>query len=365
LEASKISKNKLLKIFTVISVIGLLSLAIIASPASALISQNVKSWFWTSDTNASTMAVGDVNGDGQNEIVTAGYFNDGFHWDAQLHIWNTSNMAVEGVTAWFWTSDTQVASLAIGDVNGDGKNEIVTAGEFFDGFRWVAQLHVWNGTTLAVIGVTTWYWTSDTQISSVAIGDVNGDGKNEIVTGGAYFDNTRWVSLLHVWNGTSLAALGVTSWFWNSNTYINSVAVANITGGSALDIVTGGAFFDGTRNVALLHVWNSSNMLVERVTAWFQTSNTKISSVTVGNYSSGSALDVITCGTFNDLLRNNAQLIDWNGATLAPNSATSWFITNGTQANSVALANLGGNHIVVAGSYFDNIRLNAQLTIWG
>jgi hypothetical protein len=415
------SKNRLLRVIALISVITLISVAVVTKPACALISQNVTSWYWTGDTNAATVAVGDVNGDGTNEIVTAGYYNDGLHWDAQLQVWNASNLALEGVTAWFWTSDTQVSSIAIGDVNGDGKNEIVTGGSYFDGTRWVAQLHVWNGSTLAVVGVTTWYWNSDTQVSSVAIGDVNGDAKNEIVTGGAFYDGTRWVALLHVWNGTSLAPIGVVPWYWTSNTYISSVAVANITGsksleivtggaafdgtrygaqlhiwngstlavekvtawywssdtdissiavanitgGSTLDIVTGGTFFDGTRNIALLHVWNSSTLAVERVTAWYQTSNTRIAYVAVGNYSGGSTLDIITCGSFNDNIRNNAQLIDWNGGTLTPNSATSWFLSSDTSANSVAIGNLGGTHIVVAGSYFDGIRSEAQLTIWG
>ena len=44
-----------------------------------------------------------------------------------------------------------------------------------DGTRDVAQLVVWNATTMQPQGLTSWYWTSDTQINSVAVGDVDGD----------------------------------------------------------------------------------------------------------------------------------------------------------------------------------------------
>jgi hypothetical protein len=93
-------------------------------------------------------------------------------------------LTVKNIKTWYWTSDTQINSVAKGDVDGDGKTEIVTGGTYNDGTRNVAQLCVWDGATLALKNIQTWYWTSDTQINSVAVGDVDGDGKTEIVTGG-------------------------------------------------------------------------------------------------------------------------------------------------------------------------------------
>ena len=39
------------------------------------------------------------------------------------------------------------------------------------------------------------------------------------------------------------------------NTVINSVAVGNVDGDAQTEIVTGGSFYDGTRNNAQLCVW--------------------------------------------------------------------------------------------------------------
>ena len=41
-------------------------------------------------------------------------------------------------------------------------------------------------------------------INSVAVGDVDGDGQVEVVTGGFYDDGVRNVAQLCVWSGSSL-----------------------------------------------------------------------------------------------------------------------------------------------------------------
>ena len=133
-----------------------------------------------------------------------------------------------------------------------------------DGTRFVAQLFVWNPSTLALERSTGWFWGSDTTVSSVAIANITGGLGLDIVTGGAFFDGTRWIAQLIVWNGVSLTAEKLTTWFWSGDTQISSVAVANVTGGTTLDIVTGGAFFDGTRWVAQLIVWNSATMAADK-----------------------------------------------------------------------------------------------------
>jgi hypothetical protein len=420
--SSYLSKKRFMKICALMISIAFISAAVIAAPTSALLSQNVVSWFWTDNTNISAIATGDVNKDGQQEIVTVGWFNDGTRANAQLAVWNAATLALINVVTWFWTFDTQISSVAIGDVNGDGNMEIVTGGSYFDGTNWNSQLAVWNGNTLGFINVVTWHWVGDTQISSVAVANITGTTGLSIVAGGAYNDGTRWISQLTVWNGVTMALQNVKTWFWTSNTYINSVAVANITGGpslsivtggsfndgtrlnsqlvvwnaanlalnnvltwywtgdteinsvavanvtggTALSIVTGGYFFDGTKNNAQLVEWNGTTLALQNVATWFQTSNTAINSVSIANFTGGSSLDIITGGVFNDGIKNNAQLIDFNGASLATITTASWFQTSGTRVNSVSVANTGsGNRVIAGGSFFDSIRDNAQLSVWG
>ena len=130
----------------------------------------------------------------------------------------TPNLTLKSVTSWNWAANTVINSVASGDVDKDGNSEIVSAGNYYDGTREVAQLIVWNGSNMAVKQLTTWYWTDNTSINSVAMDDVNGDGQNEIVTGGSYYDGARNVAQLVVWDGSSLAAEKIMTWYWTGNT---------------------------------------------------------------------------------------------------------------------------------------------------
>ena len=160
--------------------------------------EDIRTWVWTGDTVINSVAVADVDGDSVLEIVTGGYYTDGVRI-AQLVTWNGADLAVEDIRTWYWTGDTIINSVAVADVDGDSVLEIVTGGYFNDGTRDVAQLVVWDGTTLEVGPLTVWYWTGDTRINSVAIGNVDADASEEILTAGYYNDGTNLNAQLVVW----------------------------------------------------------------------------------------------------------------------------------------------------------------------
>jgi len=156
-------------------------------------------WYWTGNTVVNSVAVGDADNDGQVEVVSGGYYNDGVRNIAQVIEWNGANLAVDRLTGWYWTSNTVVNSIAIGDVDADGQVEVVSGGYYNDGVRNIAQVIEWNGANLAVDYLTTWYWTGNTTINSIAVGNVDSDSQPEVITGGAFFDGTRYNSQLTVW----------------------------------------------------------------------------------------------------------------------------------------------------------------------
>ena len=79
-------------------------------------------------------------------------------------------MALEQNKPWHWIGNTTITSVALGDVDADGQVEVVTGGYYYDGSRNIAQLIEWAGTGLAAERLTVWSWLSGTVMNSLAIG---------------------------------------------------------------------------------------------------------------------------------------------------------------------------------------------------
>jgi len=86
-----------------------------------------------------------------------------------------------------------------------------------------------------------------------------------------------------VWNSVTLAAINIRTWQWGTNTQVSSAAIGNVTGGTSLDIVTVGEYFDGTNWIARMVVWNGATLAVENIRTWLSGLTNNAVSVAVGN----------------------------------------------------------------------------------
>ena len=125
----------------------------------------------------SAVDVGDLDGDGRKEIVMVSFESNSGYDSGVIHIFD----AVTHSLKWQHMLDNMdwmgVRSVKIGDVDGDRKKEfIVATGDIYDGV-----IQVYNGATHELKKQSAGY--DGNYFTTMAVGDVDNDGKIEIVAG--------------------------------------------------------------------------------------------------------------------------------------------------------------------------------------
>jgi hypothetical protein len=199
---------------------------------------------------ASSPAIADLDGDGIPEIVV-GY---GSNYDPS-HQGGVTAFRRDGTTMWSvatapfndgtnnWTHAPVFGTPAIGDIDGDGKLEVVFAS--FDHHVYVVD---------AATGVAKPGWpvdVGDTVYSSPALYDIDGDGLPDIIIGtDDYLVNGGCLRVLR-YDGTSVAGFPQCI----NQTFNSTPVVADIDGDGKPEIIIGtGAFYpSGTHQVYAWH----------------------------------------------------------------------------------------------------------------
>jgi uncharacterized protein (TIGR02145 family) len=126
---------------------------------------------FTTGTSPLSLAIGDVDGDGKPDLAVA---NSGYNTVSVLKNTSTSN-AVSFATQEVYTTGTNPQSVAIGDLDGDSKPDLAVANKDIT----VSVLK--NTCTSGSLNFAAKVDYANVAIAhSVAIGDVNGDGKPDL-----------------------------------------------------------------------------------------------------------------------------------------------------------------------------------------
>jgi hypothetical protein len=202
-------------------------------------------------TGGVNVAVGDVNGDGKADIVTGAGGGGGPHVEAfdgaKLNLVQANGtLSASAVLASFFayvSSFTGGVNVAAGDVNGDGKADIITGagpggGPHVEAFDGAALTLGGSAAANAIANPLRSFFAYAPTLTggvSVAVGDVNGDGKNDIITGAGAGGGPH----VKAFDVSSLAQLA--SFFAYTPTFAGGVRVASVQAlvGSGAEIVTG------------------------------------------------------------------------------------------------------------------------------
>ncbi len=217
-------------------------------------------------TSASSVYANDLDNDSIVEILIGGYTDtlSNSRGLASIWQWNGQTLSLAAAETWQLAGgtaktiaggnqgNTAVNKVGVGDLDGDEKKEVVTAGFAYDGTKVNAQIKIWRWDGNTLIELASQEWATDylTEAKSFALNDVNGDGKIEIVQSGIVaaedsFKNPEGVhdrGQLRVWayNGTALSLIESKDWTFDEGSCAWNVGNGDVDNDGVVEMITVG-----------------------------------------------------------------------------------------------------------------------------
>jgi hypothetical protein len=188
---------------------------------------------------ATSVAVADVNGDGKPDLVTTNYCVDSnCDTNASVSVLLGNGDGTFQTAVSYDSGGLEATSVAVADVNGDGKPDIVVANYCASSNDCTSgMLGVLLGNGDGTFQTAASYDSGGHSASSVAVADVNGDGKPDIVVANycaSSNDCTNGTVGVLLGNGDGTFQMAVN--YGESNGYATSLAVADVNGDGKPDL---------------------------------------------------------------------------------------------------------------------------------
>jgi hypothetical protein len=315
------------------------TLSVFRNTGSGTISFGAKIDF-AAGTGPQTVAIGDLNGDGKADLVVT----NGTSVISALR--NTSTIGTIGYAARVnFTTAGGPSLVAIGDIDGDGKVDLAVACSSSNRISLLRNTSSTTAITFAakvdLVGIST--------PNSIALGDLDGDGKGDLAVG------NRLGASLSVFRNTS--SIGTVSYAarvdFTTGTQPVSVAIGDLDGDGKVDLATANT---GSNTISILRNTSSTGTISYATKVDFATATNPRSGVIADLDGDGrSDLIAVNSGSNNvSILRNN-PLFPPTITSIAPTSGvvgTTVTITgtnfNTTPANNVVL--FGATRAIVTGA---------------
>ncbi|MCW8830090.1 MAG: FG-GAP-like repeat-containing protein, partial [Gammaproteobacteria bacterium] len=183
---------------------------------------------------AHSSGIGDIDNDGDIDIVVGANGID------RLYLNNSSSSAFDGIADDISTDADQSRGLAYGDVDNDGDIDIITSG-----LSTQAKLYKNNGTNKPFDGVSATIITdAHSGAYLVYLADINHDGRLDLINGGA----SGQLSEIFFNNGSSTPYTAANMQTFGVSTFVLDIATGDVNNDGKTDLIQGTRLYlnDGT-----------------------------------------------------------------------------------------------------------------------
>ncbi|MEQ8433621.1 MAG: M12 family metallopeptidase [Oceanicaulis sp.] len=182
---------------------------------------------WGDRYYATAAAFGDVDGDGRDELAI------GRNADENARFFVLGSPADSSTDTLFsggenWGSSYYVTDIAFGDIDGDGRDELAVARRASENSRFFVFDDADAGFSLIHDGGEN--WGSGAYATAVAFGDVDGDGRDELAVGRQAGQNDRYFLFDDAGAASPFAKLAGGGSNWGSGNYTTALALGDVDG---------------------------------------------------------------------------------------------------------------------------------------
>jgi|GEM_PF-474602 len=284
---------------------------------------------------SSSMTTADIDGDGKLDMILSNFTN------SQIYVLlNTSAPGnISFGAAKSFSTGTNPGSVTVADIDADGKADILTVGKntniayILRNISLIGEAQFESPAAELTVGANP---------SSIAVRDLNNDGKPEIITVNAGTENNPGNTISVLQNIATPGIISNQSFNLQTTYTVGSkpsrIAVGDIDGDGFADLAVTNA---ADNNVSVLHNISSSNAVSFDAAVNFTTGKTP-QFVVLGDINGDSKLDIAVVNTGDNtvsILKNTAT----QGSISTSAFAAKQDFGTGKGVNSVAIADLNGD----------------------
>ena len=240
---------------------------------------------------ASVQCVGDVNGDGYDDVIIGAlYFNNGEENEGAAFLYLGSVDGLNLIPSWSAEGDQVQACLGMskpaGDINNDGYDDVLVGASLYDdGVKEDAGIiYLYLGSDSGLAEYPAWSVAGDQADDRLGrfstAGDVNGDGFDDVIIGDFMYSNGDVEEgAVHLYLGSATGLAVSPAWSVESNQeYANfgySVATAGDVNGDGFDDMLVGIpyYHNGEEYVNATCLYLGSAQDIGNDCAWFKEGN--------------------------------------------------------------------------------------------
>lgn len=292
------------------------------------------------------VAAGDVNGDAKVDLVVA-------NWCLSVDDCPTGGVGIllgngdgtfQNVQS-FGSGGAETVSVAVGDVNADGKLDLLVANQCLsnsDCTRGGVGVLLGNGD--GTFQAAQSYNSGGEYASAIAVADVNGDGKPDLLVVNSCFSNTDCTKggvgvLLGNGDGTFQAAQNDFSGGW----YPVGIAVADVNGDGKPDLVVANSFFIANQSSGAVTVLLGNGDGTFQTAGAYDSGGAQAGGVTVRDVNGDGKPDLLVANLFGNPNKSAGALGVLLGNGDGTFQAAQSFSTTGSSSFSVAAEDVNGD----------------------